>query len=57
MTRLKNNPNDLKDKVAAMTELLAVGAQIPDISEAVSMDEFMGMYTILTFHSLFSFFP
>ena len=41
--RLKTSPNELKDKVAAFGELLAVAPTLADISEVVSVVEFVAM--------------
>ncbi len=41
--RLKSSPNELKDKVAAFGELLAVAPALPDLSDVVSVTEFVAM--------------
>ncbi len=41
--RLKSAPNELKDKVAAFGELLAVAPALPNIAEVVSVAEFVAV--------------
>ena len=44
--RLRSNPNELKDKVAAFGELLAVAHLVPDVSDAVPLLEFVAVLRV-----------